>query len=189
MKEINRRDFLKVFGLGGVATLVLGACAKKEDPNAARIGAIETAIAQQGKQLDQAVDLIGIQESHQPEPTQTSSESNVVVDNPAGATAEEVANNLNSDQCEGDWVPVQEGEVHRPVGEPNAFAFTREKDLNGDIIPACVEQDTGCLQDGWMHIRSDRDAYGRTEPVTALGSGIPSGKPVLVDGITLRPCE
>lgn len=110
---------------------------------------------------------------------------------PAGwpRTAEEFLAMVTTGQpaSDGSWMPVELGEISHPVGEPFAWRIAREKNLEGKIIPFWIRNPTSVLQDGWMHDPADRAKYGRKEPVTATGSGIPAGWFGLAEGATFRP--
>ena len=117
-----------------------------------------------------------------------SSEEEVNLDWPQ--TAQEFLEWVTEDQppLSTGWLPLEVGEIHRPVGEPNAWAVGREKNMSGNIVSFYAWNQSPCMQDGWMSMAHDRANLGRKQPVTALGSGIPADWKGPVQGLTFRPC-
>jgi len=73
------------------------------------------------------------------------------------------------------WIPIQIGEIHRPVGESNAWAVTREKNKEGLIIPFWVRNYSGRAQDGYCMVGGK------------YATGTPANFAGLSQGVTFRP--
>lgn len=73
------------------------------------------------------------------------------------------------------WIPVQLGEIHRPVGEVNAWAVAREKDKSGNIVPFWISNFSGRAQDGYCMVGGK------------YATGTPANFAGLSQGVTFRP--
>lgn len=74
------------------------------------------------------------------------------------------------------WIPIQLSEIHRPVGEPNAWAVTREKNDQNVIIPFWISNFSGRAQNGYCQTSSGK-----------MATGCPVGFKGLSEGVTFRP--
>lgn len=93
--------------------------------------------------------------------------------------------------CEGapGCLDLEVQEPHKCPGENNCWVIgPREKNMEAVILAYMGTNPTSCLQDGWLHNPADRQRYGRQEPASAKGSGVPAGFVGMIEGMTLRPC-